>query len=283
MPKIIPNLRIFWILLPSGWRGEICLFGGKSCWRRRPRRALSRCQRPWKEEVSPHLGSLKDAIKHLKYSRGASWAAPRGPEIMAALGRGQRVRGGLAGPLSKDKDAPGPRDWRPNIPDSGSRSWNTQEKCAHFCSPSGGFCSAAPRSPAGRLQGGRAGGAGSGEACVWKDGPLLLQVSPFIPNEENGECGGAGGAGGFYLALMVLFQLSQFDSHRSEKSGLIRKKNKKEELTETKAEKVFTQTEDWGFFFFRNSIYYRREKKNNIHKILILLLFLTVEACLSVF
>lgn len=53
-----------------------------------------------------------------------------------------------------------------------------------------------------------------------------------------------GGGGRFYLALMVLFQLSQFDSHRSEKSGLIRKKTKKEELTETKAEKVSTQTED---------------------------------------
>lgn len=53
-----------------------------------------------------------------------------------------------------------------------------------------------------------------------------------------------GRGGRFYQALMVLFQLSQFDSHRSEKSGLIRKKTIKEELTETKAEKVYTQTED---------------------------------------
>lgn len=123
---------------------------------------------------------------------------------MALMGPGQKVQNR---PLSKDKDAPGPRDWRPNIPNSGSRQrlilrggGTGSKNVLTFVPLQEAFV---PGSPAGRLQGRRAGGAGSGEACVWKDRPPLLQVSPFIPNEENGR----ESLGGFYLVLMVLFQL----------------------------------------------------------------------------
>lgn len=87
----------------------------------RPRRALSRWQQPWKEPLSPHLSSLKDAIKTLNGPGERAAAARRETEIMALIGRGQRVRGGHNRALSKDKGAQGPRDWRPNIPNSGSR------------------------------------------------------------------------------------------------------------------------------------------------------------------
>lgn len=156
---------------------------------------------------------------------------------MALLGPGQKVRGGQNRALSKDKGAQGPWDWRPNIPNSGSRQRvilrreGTRRKNVLTFVP---LQEAFVRPLRGPQPGGRAGGAGSGEACVWKDRPLLLQVSPFIPNEENGRAGG-GVWGGFYLALMVLFQLRGSWSL----TGLMRENHRGENSQETAGKRQY--------------------------------------------
>lgn len=152
---------------------------GQRC-RRRPSREVH-CAAVKGGSFSP-FGELfkKNAIRHRKCtSRQAGIMAPIGPT-------GQKVCGRQNRPLGKDKGAPGPRDWRPNIPIARPAS----QRAAHLCPlQEAALCSRrkALRGPAERRF---SCAAGSGRLLCEMRGVLLLQVSAFLlagTKDQKGE------------------------------------------------------------------------------------------------